>query len=190
MKLFKRTYSTEELIEGCKRNDRKCQEVLYKTYFDKMYYMCVRYTKDEDEAFSILNNGFLKVYQNIDSFAFKGSFEGWIRRIVYNSIVEFMRKRNRYLQFIVLDEPLENSGSSSGALEGLYEKDVLSLMKQVPPMSAKVFELYAVEGYNHREIGELLGMSENTSKWHLANARKHLKQQMNNTTSSNKNMVG
>jgi RNA polymerase sigma factor (sigma-70 family) len=176
--LFKKTYTTEEIIKGCTENNRKFQEILYRMYFDKMYAMCSRYTNDEEETLSILNNGFLKVFQNIQTFEFKGSFEGWIRRIVYHSMVEFMRKRSRYLQFIILDAPVSSNGHSPEVLSSLYREDILSLMVHVPKASAKVFELYAIEGYNHREIGEMLGMSENTSKWHLANARNYLKKQL------------
>jgi len=178
LKLFKRTYSIEELIDGCKKNDRRCQEHLYRLYFDTMIRMCKKYINDEEEAILVLNNGFLKVFQNIEHFAFKGSFEGWIRRIVYHAVVEYFRKHNRYLKFIILDDTKHEKSSEGGALEQMYSDDILSLMQNVPTTSAKVFEMYAIEGYNHREIGEVLGMSENTSKWHLANARKHLKAQM------------
>jgi len=154
-----------------------------------MFLMCKKYVRDEEEAILIINNGFLKVFQNIEHFAFKGSFEGWIRRIVYHSLVEYFRKQNRYLKFIILEEVKQERASNDSALERLYTEDLLNLIKDIPPMSAKIFEMYALDGYNHREIGEALGISENTSKWHLSNARKHLKASIKNLD-LNKNIAG
>lgn len=192
MKLFSKTYTTQELIEGCKNNDRKCQKALYMAYFDTMYRMCRKYIKSEDEILSVLNNGFLKVFQNIETFAHKGSFEGWIRRIVYHAMVEYLRGQNRYHQFIVFDTEdyvLSDDEVPANALGDLYYDDLIGLMSSLPPKAAEVFQLYAIEGYNHREIGEHLNMSENTSKWYLAKARQLFKDQIKKNT-INKNLAG
>jgi len=177
LKLFKKTYTTSELIEGCKKNNRKCQEVLYMKYFDKMYKMCFRYLKEEEATLDVLNTGFLKVFEKIDSFRAKGSFEGWVRRIIYHSMVEHFRSQRSYQKFIVL-EPDESHPNTknvpASALEELYYEELLELLAELPPKSALVFRMHAIEGYSHREIGNELNMSENTSKWYLAKARKEL----------------
>jgi RNA polymerase sigma-70 factor (ECF subfamily) len=177
LKLFKKTYTTSELIEGCKKNNRKCQEALYMKYFDEMYKMCFRYLKEEESTLDVLNTGFLKVFEKIDSFRAKGSFEGWVRRIIYHTMVEHFRSQRSYQTFIVL-EPDESHPNTkkvpASALEELYYEELLELLAELPPKSALVFRMHAIEGYSHREIGNELNMSENTSKWYLAKARKEL----------------
>lgn len=167
-------YSEEELVAGCVRNERKMQEALYRRYFHTMMQMCRRYTNDPEVAMSVCNDGFLKVFKKMDTFAFKGSLEGWIRRIIYHSISDHFRKDSRYLQFMVFEDHEEIANPE--IVPGLYLEDLMKLVAKLPTMSEKVFRLYAIEGFNHREIGETLGMSENTSKWHLANARKKLQE--------------
>lgn len=123
---------------------------------------------------SICNDGFLKVFKKIDSFAHKGSLQGWIRRIVYHSMSDHFRKDSRYIQFMVFDE--FDRKDDQMILPKLYLEDLVTLVEKLPEMTRSVFQLYAIEGYNHREVGEQLSMSENTSKWHLATARKKLKE--------------
>lgn len=167
-------YSDEELVTGCARNDRQVQEALYRRYFRTMMQMCRRYTDDPEIAMTICNDGFLKVFKKINTFAFKGSLEGWIRRIVYHCISDYFRRDSKYVQFMVFEEHEEISNPE--IVPGLYLEDLMKLITKLPTMSEKVFRLYAIEGFNHREIGETLGMSENTSKWHLSNARKKLQE--------------
>ncbi len=177
MKLFKKTYTVSDLIEGCVKNDRRYQEALYMKYFDKMYRMCVRYIKSEDDTLSVLNKGFLKVFENISSFEGKGNFEGWVRRIIYHTMIEHFRSQKSYQKFIVLDpgdDVISSGGVQSSALGELYYEELLELLAELPPKAALVFRLHAIEGYTHPEIGEQLSMSENTSKWYLAKARKQL----------------
>ena len=113
------------LINGCKANDRRCQEELYRMFFDKMLSMCRRYTQDEDQLISIINDGFLKVFKKIDTFKGEGSFEGWIRRLVFSSLSDYFRKENKYLKFMIFDTPdSEYKGSSE---ESLYYQDNLKL---------------------------------------------------------------
>ncbi len=170
-------YTDAELVAGCARNDRVFQEALYRKYFQTMMQMCRRYTNDPEVAMSVVNDGFLKVFTKIDSFAFKGSLEGWIRRIVYHSISDHFRRDSKYVQFMVFEDYEESTNPE--IVPGLYLEDLMKLLNHLPTMSEKVFRLYAIEGFNHREIGETLGMSENTSKWHLANARKKLQELLN-----------
>jgi RNA polymerase sigma factor (sigma-70 family) len=173
MRLAKREHTEQEIIQGCIANDRRYQEILYRNFFDTMERMVRRYTTDEEKVLEILNNGFLKVFKKIDSFRGEGSFEGWIRRIVYHSISDFFKRESGYLRFIVLEEAEQDEPHN--ALEGLYYQDLMQIIESLPDRSRQVFSMYAVEGYAHKEIAERLGISEGTSKWHLSNAREQLK---------------
>ncbi len=162
------------IIEGCKANDRRCQEELYRIFFDKMLIMCRRYTQDEDQQISIINDGFLKVFKKIDTFKGEGSFEGWVRRLVFTSLSDFFKKENKYLKFMIFDTP--DSVLKSKSEETLYYQDVISLIERLPVKTKEVFRKYAIEGYTHKDIGEDLNISEGTSKWHLSEARRKLQQ--------------
>jgi len=159
-------------IEGCKNNDRKCQEKLYKEFFPTMMGMCLRYINDKDRASAIVNDGFLKVFKKIHQFENKGSFEGWVRRIVFHSLSDNIKQNANYLKFMVFDD--YDQKSSSNILDKLYEEDILKLIDLIPPASADVFILAAIQGYSHKEIAELKNISIGTSKWHLSEARKKL----------------
>lgn len=174
--LLKKTYTTEELIAACSANNRHAQEALYKTYFHNMMAMCVKYLQDEDSAMDVLNVGFLKVFQNIHKFELKGSFEGWIRRIIYNTMVDFIRSKNNGLKFIALDEAYTVSQSDNQ--NTLNEEDIIKLIQYLPPASKTVFEMYCLQGYSHAEIAEKLSITESTSRWHLSSAREKLKAQL------------
>ena len=169
----KREYTEEELIDGCLRNDRRCQEALYRMFFPKMMSMVMRYAQDEERGMEILNNGFLRVFKKLGQYEGLGSFEGWIRRIVYHAISDYYRKESRYLKFIVLDE--KDRDVPTDALDQLYYDDIIQLVEALPEKSREVFKLHAIEGYTHEEIGNMLGISDGTSKWHLSNARAQLK---------------
>jgi len=164
----------KDLIEGCKANDRKCQERLYRLFFDKMLILCRRYTQDEDQLLSIINDGFLKVFKKIDSYAYKGSFEGWVRRLVFTSLSDFFRKENKYLKFMIFET--EDIPIASEPDESLFYQDIIKLVDILPNKSKKVFQMYAIEGFTHKDIAKELSISEGTSKWHLSEARKKLQQ--------------
>jgi len=139
-----------------------------------MMAMCMKYTKDEDKALLILNDGFLKVFQKLGSFRHEGSLEGWIRRLVYHTLADFYKKENSYIRFIQFDMPdhLEVSTAPSDDLEF---QDLIGLLDRIPGRSAEVFRLFAIEGYSHDEIGTMMSISIGTSKWHLSNAREKLR---------------
>jgi RNA polymerase sigma-70 factor (ECF subfamily) len=166
--------SLTKIIEGCILNKRSSQEELYRLFFPKMIAMCFRYTSDEDKALMMVNDGFLKVFQKISTFQNRGSFEGWVRRLVFTSISDHFRKENKYIKLILFEEAEKREDDL--VLDRLYYDDLLKLVESLPGNTHKVFQLYAIEGYNHREISELLNISEGTSKWHLSEARKKLKQ--------------
>jgi RNA polymerase sigma factor (sigma-70 family) len=172
--MFKKRKNNErEIVEGCVRNERKSQELLYREHFDTMMRMCMRYTNDRDKAMEIVNIGFLKVFQKIHTFQFKGSLEGWIRRLVFHCLSDYYRKNSKYLQFMVFEE--RDQSSLEKAHSNLYAEDILKMVNTLPPATQEVFRLYAIEGFTHLEISKNVGISVGTSKWHLSNARKILK---------------
>ena len=177
MRLFgRKNYSEQELVEGCVRNDRRAQEAFYRLFFPEMLRMCLRYTRDEDTAIEIVNNGFLRVFKKLHTYAFKGSLEGWVRRLVYHSMADYFRDNARYLHFLVLEE--RDDVVPERSHEVFYEEDILKAVALLPPVSQEVFRLYAIEGYSHSEIAENLNISEGTSKWHLSTARQKLRDQL------------
>lgn len=173
--MFKRKkYTDEELVNGCVANDRFFQEKLYRKYFASMMSMCMRYTRDKEVAMIIINNGFLRVYKKIELYSYKGSLEGWIRRLVFHSLSDYFKKESRQIRFLELenrDAPINGEG-----LQNMYMEDLMKMVDLLPPATKNVFTLYAIEGYTHVEISKNIGISEGTSKWHLATARKKLKQ--------------
>ncbi len=179
MQLFgKKNYTEAELVAGCVRNERRAQEYFYRKFFPKMMRMCMRYTRNEDIAIEIANNGFLRVFKKLHTYAFKGSLEGWVRRLVYHSMADYFRENARYHNFLVFedrDEAVPERGH-----ETFYEEDILNVVSKLPPVSQEVFRLFAIEGYSHAEIAENLQMSEGTSKWHLSTARQKLREQLIN----------
>lgn len=164
-----------ELINGCISNSRKAQEQLYKRFYGPMISLCLRYTRQEEDAIEVLHNGFMKVYKNIHTYdGHKASLYTWIRKIMVNAAIDFIRRKNK---FSVMElERAEEPGIEAEAIQRLGSKELLQLVKKLSPATRMVFNLYVVEGYNHREIGEMAGISEGTSKWHLSEARRQLKQ--------------
>ena len=167
------------IIEGCKTNDRRSQEQLYRIYFPAMAQMCHRFTRDQDRIIGIVNNGFLRAFQKIHLYEHKGSFEGWLRRLVFHAISDYFKKENRYLKFLILDE--KDDSIREEAIHSLYYEDLMSLIEDLPYMSKQVFILFAIEGHSHDEIAKQLEIQEGTSKWHLSNARKILKDRIQKT---------
>ena len=134
---------------------------------------CLRYTRNEDDAIEVLHNGFLKVYKNIHTYDMsKASLYTWIRKIVVNSAIDFIRQRNRFT--VVELEKAEEPGIDADAIQRISAQELLKLVQQLSPATQTVFNLYVIEGYNHREIANLIGISEGTSKWHLSEARRQL----------------
>lgn len=163
-------YSDSDLIDGCLAGDRKMQHELYKRFAPKMYGVCLRYASNAEEAEDILQEGFIKVYSKIGSFRREGSFEGWVRRIFVNTAIEQFRKKV-YLQPITEVQEDSYEGKYLSVLDKLSEKDIIQLVQQLSPGYRTVFNMYVVEGYTHRQISELLGISEGTSKSQLSRAK-------------------
>lgn len=161
------------MVKGCVNNDRTYQEALYRRFYPVMIGMCLRYTQDKNLAMEIVNTGFLRVFKKLHTFQFTGSLEGWIRKIVYHSLADHFKKKSSNVHFLELEKG--EKPTNNYVLEGLYAEDILKLIDKLPDATRRVFILYAIEGYKHQEIGEVLNISVGTSKWHLSEARKKLK---------------
>jgi len=163
-------YSESDLIQGCIAGDRRMQEELYKRFSSKMYAVCLRYAGNGDDAQDILQDGFVKIYKNLSRFRSEGSFEGWVRRIFVNTAIEHLRRKT-YLKPIAEKEENTIPYKETTVLDSLGEKDIINLISQLSPGYRTVFNMYVVEGYTHKEVGDILGISEGTSKSQLARAR-------------------
>lgn len=171
------------IIEGCKKEDRRSQEQLYRNYYRAMMNLCLRYTKNERDALEALNTGFYKVYKNIHRFdVAKASLYTWIRTIIINSCLDLIKKTNKTLSGAGELEQAANVHVPPAAISRMSAQDILLLVRQLPPATQAVFNLYVVEGYNHVEIASIAGISEGTSKWHLSEARKKLQALINEQT--------
>lgn len=134
----------------------------------------MKYTKDEDKALLILNDGFLKVFQKIGTFRSEGSLEGWIRRLIYHTMADYYKKEKSYIKFIQFELPEEKT-SSTVQSDALELQDLIKLLDRIPERSSAVFRLFAIEGYSHEEISQMMQISTGTSKWHLSHARERLR---------------
>ncbi len=159
-----------DLINGCIDGNRRMQEELYRRFSPRMYAVCLRYAGNGEEAQDILQDGFIKVFKKLESFRGDGSFEGWIRRIFVNTAIEHFR-RKKYLTPVTEKEENTIEGNYASALDDLGTKDIMALVQQLSPGYRTVFNMYVVEGYSHKEIGDILGISEGTSKSQLSRAK-------------------
>jgi len=168
-----------ELLRGCLENDRRAQKQLYRIYFKAMFQICLSYSGDRVEAKDILQEAFIKVFTNLENFNTKNSLEGWIRRIVTNTAIDYFRKRKRLVfQDEFPDEPDEEERGSF-TFQDLTDDIVLHYIKQLPDGSRVVFNLFAVEGLPHKKIAEKLNITEGTSKSQYKRARNLLKNWLN-----------
>ncbi len=165
----------EALIDGCIRGDRATQRTLYERFCRKMLVVCLRYSKGQQEAEDILQEAFIKVFDHIRHFRRECPLEGWIRRIVVNTALN--HNRSKLYLYPALDlEEVEQAVDENTTLAGLHFEELLAMVQQLAPRYQVVFNLYAIEGYSHREIAELLDISEGTSKSQFARSRVILQQ--------------
>lgn len=168
----------ELLIKNCQKGNSDAQRIIYDMFAPKMYGVCLRYCKNQHEAEDCLQDGFIKVFLKIDNFKFKGSFEGWVRRIIVNTIMESFRSKNPTLP---VDDftPFNLTDDNMEVTEQLIKEDeLLKLIEALPPQYKMVFNLYAIEDYSHVEIAQTLGISVGTSKSNLSRARQWLKERV------------
>ncbi len=168
-----RELTERELVEGCQREDRRCQEALYTRFARRMYAVCLRYARHELEAQDLMQEGFIRVFDKLGTFRLEGSLEGWVRRImVTTSINHYRRKAFQNEKFGLEHVPEEPVASV--AMENLGEAELLKLVEGLPDGYRLVFNLFAIEGFDHAEIASMLGCGESTSRSQLAKARRML----------------
>jgi RNA polymerase sigma factor (sigma-70 family) len=174
-----------ELVDGCVAGDRRAQQRVYEQFYGKMMAVCMRYTKNTDQAKDILQDGFIKVFRSMESFNRAGSFEGWIRRIIVNTAIDhFRRSKHSYLllgeersieDFKDQDEEDTLADDTGEELPDLKPADVINAMQKLTPAYRTVFNLYVFEEMTHKEIADALGINVGTSKSNLAKAKHNLK---------------
>lgn len=177
--MFSRTdYSTEDkLVKGCLKGDRSAQRVLYERYSGKFLAICIRYLKDREHAEDVMIESFMKIFEKLPQYESRGSFEGWMKRIVVTQALMTLRS-NRHLMMEVHveeDHEYEHFHHESTDLEA---DELRELVESLPVGYRTVFNLYAIEGYAHQEIADLLGITESTSKSQLNRARNTLKEKI------------
>jgi len=168
-----------ELIESCRRNNPAAQKALYERMAPKMLTVCRRYVRDKMEAEDILVVSFTKVFEKFSQFKGDGSFEGWVRRIVVNESLTYLRKNKT----MYLETDLETADRESDLHiqeSDLEAEDLMKLIHELPAGYRMVFNLYAIDGFSHKEIAEQIGITESTSKSQLSRARMHLQQRLQN----------
>lgn len=167
---LQKTIAEDQLVEGCRKGNARSQKALFDRFSPKMLGVVIRYIKDRDEAEEIMIASFMKVFEKIDSFKGEGSFEGWIRRIMVNESLMYLRKhKSMYLEVDI--EKADMEPNYELADQNLTTEDLLRLVQQLPVGYRSVFNMYAIEGYSHAEIAETLSISVNTSKSQLSRAR-------------------
>lgn len=180
----------KDIIDGCLSGNRRDQELLYRRYSPKFYAVCLQYSGNTEEARDVLQEGFIKIFENLSHYGHEGSFEGWMRRIIVNRALE--KYRNRYYLSRVddideVDEPA--AGPDTSDFAGLEAYDLLNMIMELPPKYRMVFNLYAIEGYSHKEIGSMLNISEGTSKSNLSRARDILQKKVTILTGVTRRMI-
>lgn len=166
-----------DLIKGCLENDRRSQEQLYRWLSPRLFAVCLRYAGDREAAEDILQEGFIKLFQKLSSYRHEGSFEGWARRIMVNTAIEHFRKIKPVLS-LEEESPIHEPSLHDTGITQLEAKELSALIQELPVGYRTVFNLYAVEGYNHAEIGDQLGISEGTSKSQYSRAKKWLQERL------------
>lgn len=171
--------SEQQLIKGCLEGVPAYQQMLYKFYASKMLTVCMRYASKREEAEDILQEGFITVFEKMHQFKMQGSFEGWVRRIMVNKSLEHLRKVSRiYSMTVDIDYVEDRFISSDDILNAISSKELLQMIQDLPPKYKMVFNLYVFEGMTHKEIAEMVGIAEGTSKSNLSDARMLLKKKI------------
>lgn len=172
-----------ELIKRCLKNDSSAQQKLYQTYARKMYTVCYRFARVGAEADDIMQEGFIRVFNNLSSFRHDGSFEGWIRRIIVNTAITYIKKHGQYKSEVDIENVGDDFLVEDEAISNLSKEDLLRIVQELPDGKRVVFNLYVYEGYSHKEIGKMLGINESTSKGQLSKAKQMLREKLENVIS-------
>ncbi len=170
--------SEAELIKGCLEGNKEIQKMLYQRYASTMLGVCFRYFNDRDEAEDALQEGFIKVFTNLGSFRNEGSLEGWIRRIIVNTSLNMIRNHLKFQFHTDIDEADYLIKDDADVISDLTREEMLRMLRELPPGYKLVFNLYEIEGYSHKEIADMMGISVSTSKTQLLKARKWLQKRL------------
>ena len=173
----------ETLIIQCKKEDAKAQELLYKRYSSILFAICLKYSPNYEEAQDNLQDAFITIYNRIGQYKVKGSFEGWIKRVTVNTVLQKYRKKKLY--DIKDEQQIEQEAPVEVATDSVPLDFLLKIIQELPDRYRLVFNLYVLDGYSHKEVGELLGISDGTSKSNLARARNILKEKIEQYESAN-----
>lgn len=171
-------YTDKELIERCLENDPRAQEFLYKKFAGRMYGVCLRFARNTLEADDILQEGFIKVFTFLKDFRQDGSLEGWVRRTIINTAINYYHSKENEWKETLLDKAVGIHSQTEDILNKISADDLLHLIQGLPEGYRMVFNLYVIEGYTHQEIAEILKISENTSKSQLSRARLALQERL------------
>lgn len=166
-------YDEKDLIKACARQERWAQKVLYEEHYSRMMGVCLRYSSDEEEALDILHEGFIKVFRNIRKYQPGTSLSAWIRRIMVNTAIDSYRKSIRR-RTEDIEQAYNLSTADADAISQCTEREILDAIQQLSPAYRAVFNLYVIEGYSHKEIAEMLDITESTSRSNLVKARQKL----------------
>ncbi|MGI8950775.1 MAG: RNA polymerase sigma factor [Chitinophagaceae bacterium] len=166
----------KEIIDGCAKNNAICQRILFDKYAGRLMTICLRYASDKSQAEDILQNSFMRIFSQIQQFNFKGSFEGWLKKIVVNCALKTIQKKTLFISHNNYPETVSQTNFS--ALDNLSEAELIKLISSLPDGYKIVFNLYVMEGYSHEEIATLLNMESSTSRSQLLKARKLLQKQI------------
>lgn len=168
----------QQLISGCQNGDRRAQKQLYEAFSGKMMGVCLRYCKDRETARDLLHDGFLKVYSHIVDYEGKGSFEGWIRRIMINTALEHIRKQNDEGFRLNIEEAYTLSNGDLSILDKMQAEELIKLIQKLPNIYRTVFNLFVVEGYSHKEIADEMNITESSSRVYLTRAKQSLQEML------------
>lgn len=178
----------QALIEGCLKGDRRSQHAIHKMFYGKMKAICWRYTKDNDQAMDIVQDGFIRAFNSIERYSGIGSFEGWMRRIIVNLCIDRFRKLKRdYIlpeDSSVIDnfeDLTDDTEEEDNEIYNITQDQIIEAMQKLSPMYRMVFNLYVFENYTHQDIAETLDISIGTSKSNYAKARKNMKKLLSKT---------
>jgi len=165
----------QNILKGCIKKNLKSQELLYRQFFGYGMSISLRYSKNKDEAVEILNDSFLKVFDNIEKYNTELSFKSWFRRIVINTSIDYYRKNLKFTNTDSFEDTFETETVDANIIDELNVKDILKLLNQLPEIYRITFNLYEIEGYKHEEIAEKLNITTSTSRSNLTRAKKMLR---------------
>jgi RNA polymerase sigma-70 factor (ECF subfamily) len=166
----KRPFDLEEVLSGCLKNRQSAQKTLYEKYYGFAKNISLRYASGHDEAVEMVNDGFMKIFTKISMYDPNQSFDAWFKTVMVRSCIDYYRKNHKKVAFVDVDE-LHYLAYDDQLLERISAEEIIELIQNLPPAYRTVFSLYVVEGYNHAEIGKMLGINEGTSRSNLAKAR-------------------